>query len=1574
MAANIDSKVVAGDILPRVYISNISLREAGKTKYTRKTKARRNLRNKNRSGHTLEASISLVIKDVIQKDQISTWMFNSNFTRFVNIKIIQSRDERLTKQLEKGNFSALGEERFENSFERKTLPVQKSSSKKTKGKSIEFDLKDYSSTLISGERAYNIPFETRFVSPDLTPEHLSYFAFTYLDMSALSKHYSMAFLKTMMKGALVRGTVTGEKVIVGSDINTTSYMFYEERTGKIWSGPKHKNRRQWYTGRKGSRSPRRLIMKEVINMKINDYRQINNMKRENIFIKTALRQFQKLQEKQLNGDQPPPTVHDSYISRGILSPKPNGQLNLLFHVDIEKLVKTQSAFGSLLDDMQNERAKKKIYLLSKIKSLKLLRKRVKNSLSSNRVGSPVKSNLFDESTEVISTIVYSADNRNGSLQKKINSTGGIREINTMAFSQGVRTFTATDKSMAQVTDGHYQYGVSIEVEDGIVKFLNTQLRRLNNIRIKMESYYNDAANPKYLNKNGSFKPTLARKYRRMARRRRTIVPWIKAIAVYVDVLTSLTTPNTPPQKFSRKLYSMINAQSGTSEGIGGFVQMIDQLIIIVESTLGNKKSPRKSSQNSSKSGNRSSGYKASVMTIDRYFRDLHDSNIPKNVGMNFLGKKGRQSVGVKSILVKDFFKRIGEENSIYWKNSDLGQVGDVLSADSATPSATNPQLYNLAHNEMAFLSPAEINGGSYTINRLGEGTDVWDADKYNAMASNLTAVQSGVYKNVTKLGDPASPANKKKTRDSKKNNLRGSVHSNSISNVLAQLGVTVLDTVEEKTLRTMEESEITELSVSYVFGTDDQATQVTSEEADTDDEVITKRKLRRINKEYAENIKALGNLFVNVVSANGTIDKTRRSMQNPTTQNGTSTRISDYNLTAVGNMVDTVTNTEGGTTVSEIPNQIRSLMFSNTDSTNTNFLNAPVDMLQNPETAQMMRNNFDTLAKVELFMGFAKDTEGNNIIDKPVYVPMASHYIDQATSGVILCRIRNYENKALNIGQNSGLNLQIYDNCFLMSTSQLNLLVNKKVQLSSRVVSISKAALATTSAIGESVAIGQAEEAARLAASLAEQVAAQELQDLTDEATARYDAAAASFAGGGKESMFTFFFNWLRVNTTLEESEIYAFLAIVDLDDRNTMITWLLSNTPMSYPEVTEFLDLLATLLYEEVIIEDLETIDEAEVFGEDLTADQREFLIDWLHDRGDMTYDQVEILLYKITNYNISNRETVTSTIKAWTNISSADVDSAMNIVYGQLVPPITPAEQAMIDAANAQADAIAAAATAGATATAAAAQTQADAIASAATAGATATAAAAQTQADAMAAAAQAQADAMAAAATTNLIATAAAAQTQADAIASAATAGATATAAAAQTQADAMAAAAQAQADAIAAGLSSQEATNAANLAQAQHMAQAQTDAIAAAAQIQADAMANIVSELSAAEESPPQEEAQASITVEEPPPVAQAQAATAAIAAAPTSSPPQSHNTGAGNGTSNQQQEAEETTNMFIMTTQNIDYSTYTDPTEEEEEIEDDTWADPQKNTAPGSYNTQGLGGQNMNLALDQLGSF
>lgn len=1308
MPQNIDTKQIAGNILPTVYISNVSLREGGASRDSSAQKDKRRREQKNFSGRSLTVDLMMNIKEVIKPEQTNSWLFNSDFTKFLKIKVVQSMDMELTKELAKGNFAAIRKRKYRRMYAEKSLPVLKGDLNRTTGQTLESDLKGYSSVVInSNNRVYNIPYETNFIIPRLNPKHLSYFVFVYIDMEGLTRQYGLAFRESFKKGKYIKGITRSERVILDREVNTTSYIFYVEKTGKIWTGAKHKNQKgHWMTGRRGVRTSSKLMRREVINLKINDYREKDNFKRKNVAIKTALKKFQKLQQKQLNRDQPPPLFTESYISRGIISPKPNGQVDLLFHVDIEKLVHSQSAFGSILDEMQNQRSKRDIYLLSNIKGIKILRRRVSKSLSVNRLGTPVRSGMFDSAKDIIETIVYSADDRRKNSLKRENMTdGAIREVSSISFSQGVRTFTITDKNITEATDGFYQYGVSIDVEDGTIKFLNKQLRKLTNIQRIMQNYYNDAVNPRYLTKEGTFNITLTKKYKRMAKRKKTLVPWIKAIAAYLDVITSLTTLRIDPKELSRKIYSMVNSKTGSASGISAFIEMIDELIRIIETTLGNKKTPDMSSPSlpafrSSPSpspaggvgGSRSKtkgGFKVSVMTIDRWFKDLHDSNILRNVGVNVLGSKGRQSIGIKAITVEDFFQRIGEENAMYWNNSDLSATATEI-ASSRTPNTTsnaNLDLFNLTKNELSFLSPAEINGGNYVIDRLGQGRDAWDSDKFNAMASNLAAVQSGYYNNVGVVGNSTDKASRRNTRDSKKNNVRNKTHNDSVSSVLAQLGVTILDSLEEESLVTIENAGISDLPVNEVFNSNNKVTSVSDAEADTQDATIARRRQRRVEKIYRENTKAVGNIFVNMVASSGEINKDRKVKKSPTTP-VLGADIKSYDLKSVNNMIDTVTTAKGATTVSEIPNQIKSLMFSNTPATPTDFLNAPVDMLKNPETAQMMRVNFDTLSRVEVFVGFEQDSSGDNIIDKPKYELLEPKHIEFANSRVLLCKIKRYENKSLNIGQNKGLDLQIYDNCFLMSTSELDLLLTKKRQLSSRVIAINRAAIATTAALETSVALGLAEQAIS-AAKLAEEMAnAKEMEENREERRAEKEAARLSFAGGGREGMFDFFYNWLVANTELKHRDILAFLSIVDLDDKNSMITWLLSNTPLTFPEVNEFLDLLSTLLFEEVIVEDLDKIDRAAIT--ELNADQKAFLIDWLRTRGDLTFEEVDEIFAKISNFG--NRDSVKIAITTWTTIAAPDVEAALDIIYGEKVAEITPFEQALLDEAAAQTAALAA------------------------------------------------------------------------------------------------------------------------------------------------------------------------------------------------------------------------------------------------------------------------------------------
>ena len=90
-------------------------------------------------------------------------------------------------------------------------------------------------------------------------------------------------------------------------------------------------------------------------------------------------------------------------------------------------MREQSAFGGIIDTSTNPRAIEEIYLLSRITSLRILRRRIEHVSAINKLGTPVQSMIFDASRNVVKTIVDSGD-RDGVLKKKTTPSGAIREV------------------------------------------------------------------------------------------------------------------------------------------------------------------------------------------------------------------------------------------------------------------------------------------------------------------------------------------------------------------------------------------------------------------------------------------------------------------------------------------------------------------------------------------------------------------------------------------------------------------------------------------------------------------------------------------------------------------------------------------------------------------------------------------------------------------------------------------------------------------------------------------------------------------------------------------------------------------------------------------------------------------------------------------------------------------------------------------------------------------------------------------------------------------------------------------
>ena len=1088
MPVNVDTKSLAGKYLPSVYVSEISIKEGGTLRLKKKDKASikekslfKDSKKKTRvsSGKTiavkkprkskteksLTINLDMVIRDVIEKDAISTWMANSDFTKFLKIKIIQSTSPKLTKMLSKGRTDAVRAPRFKKHAAVRILSVQKDN----------FDLKDYIKIHSSdGERIYEIPYETTMLVEGHKPDHLSYFIFTFLDIQEMAQSYGLKFDE---KKKFI-GQISEEPVIINKEVKTTSEIYYLSETNQVWSGKVHKKSGQWFTGTQRTRTPRPLNKQRITNGKIKDYRDVNDVGSKKIEIKPALKTFQRDQKKQLNRDMVPPKVSASYISQGTVSPKQNGDTSIIFHVDVRKWIREQSAFGTIIQNSTNKRAVEEIYFLSKIKNLKVIRRRINKTSSINKLGTNTTSLNFDPSRQIVETIVYSAD-KNGFLKKKKTKQGAIREIQNLAFTNNVRTFTAEDKSMKDITDGLYQYGVEIEAIDGTVVFLNKRLNRLIAAKKELDLYYNDAICPKYISPNGKFKPTLSKKYKRLNKR-----PWSAAIAVYLDVYTSLSRLPRNRKIMARKLFSMTNPASGTESGIYGLLTMVEQLINQVTAALGSKRMQSytlntRMSINSDSTSRASGGaktakqFKVSTLSMNKYFRDTHDSNLPKNFGIDFLGNQGVQDIGTRAILFSDFDNRIDQENSIYWKDS-ISAASNILKSE-AEEEAQAPDMspiLNLEAVEYGYLTPSTISAGPITLNRMDAGQSIWSPEQYNTITSTVVSINSGSppSTNSSTMTRPEDPEDSEsntismtrpnpydKTTIKSGNDIGKQASDSSKNNLLAQLGVVIVEPTEENleefsSLSTATKKKLL-ISVDKILDPLDPLNSISEEacnnQLDTDNKQISERKRSDVKKRNSENKSAVADVFINNLASSGVLNPSNTTQSSPFAQ-PTIMPIEDYDLTTSKNVVDSIRKSPlKKAQIEGIPNQMRSLMFSRSDSTKNNWLDQNQDPLKSPETSQMMRYNYGTFGKIEVFMGFKKDKHGNNIILKPIFKMLNKSIIKRANGNQLMCRIENYKNKALGIGDNS-LDMRIFDNCFIMSPSEVLATANKAKYISKR--------------------------------------------------------------------------------------------------------------------------------------------------------------------------------------------------------------------------------------------------------------------------------------------------------------------------------------------------------------------------------------------------------------------------------------------------------------------------------------------------------------------------------------------
>tara|TARA_R110000751_G_scaffold81091_1_gene163427 strand:- start:1540 stop:5382 length:3843 start_codon:yes stop_codon:yes gene_type:complete len=437
---------------------------------------------------------------------------DSDILENVSVCIIRSSDARYSKKIEMTGDVVTG------TAVRKIYEGPLKNILKGNGLNIIGAQEESVSETSSGKRIFNVSFQKDEALPNSgIIEHLSYYAFCYLDLASLVESLGIEDVPSL---GPTKGPLSGENVISGGKVNITSYVYFitspfpENLSGTYWTGPVLQDKAgKWRTasasltavgGLISTRPPMDLDRIEVRNSKIQDSRFLRQIPNLNFDLIPS--NFSPITIKGKDNFDNSIQNPDAYISNAFLTRDMHNNCRFVFEFDYHRALVKESKFGKMLTNpFIPKETKKKIFGYSPITNLRIVRKRVETARSYNRLSSTIlgisNSEIAPEELTIAETASDSSKNNvlkktvliapgTGIGNRKNQAVGSIMEILSLKNSpKNTRTIAVTDKSASQLQNGTYQYGVEIEMEDGSIRFLNERLKRLRTLRTYLKEYY-----------------------------------------------------------------------------------------------------------------------------------------------------------------------------------------------------------------------------------------------------------------------------------------------------------------------------------------------------------------------------------------------------------------------------------------------------------------------------------------------------------------------------------------------------------------------------------------------------------------------------------------------------------------------------------------------------------------------------------------------------------------------------------------------------------------------------------------------------------------------------------------------------------------------------------------------------------------------------------------------------------------------------------------------------------------------------------------------------------------------------
>lgn len=491
-------------------------------------------------------------------------------------------------------------------------------------------------------------------------------------------------------------------------------------------------------------------------------------------------------------------------------------------------------------------------------------------------------------------------------------------------------------------------------------------------------------------------------------------PWVRPIMQYMQTLNILTAGSSTidTAKISKVFYYMLSPHTGNPQNILRITKLVDNLYTQLNKIGGSPKSL------SSPARHKRSLGPPHRLSIDKWFDYVHDSNVPKLTGFDYLNNMKFVESGLKKVIGNYYVTRAQQETAKFIETPTTSvslQIGK-------TPFVTNDSLYN---TELSFFSPA-------TVELAGQSTSLLDVGDMVEQSSMIENLESKILEfNFTPVMIAPEPSTSDLTTNVSTNSSLSKVFDNmniKVASLLSKSGVKLFFTEQEqedclnKARKYLGDSSLmisADTLVSNLLGDDEgQPTPIT--------QAIITGASNKLMSTVLEPIK------------NG-IDNPFSSYVNPFSSTAESivTAKSRFEINSAFNFISSNNITVNDFAI--LPNQLKNLFVPNSKElgiAKAMFTDKEKTGLSEAAQKSIMRFNYEFLKMVEVFVGYETTRHEEILVKNPIWEMMTYDIYNNSTGRILLCRLRNYDNNNVGVQYKTSSSLPTFDEHFLMTPTK----------------------------------------------------------------------------------------------------------------------------------------------------------------------------------------------------------------------------------------------------------------------------------------------------------------------------------------------------------------------------------------------------------------------------------------------------------------------------------------------------------------------------------------------------------